>query len=174
MGLGFMGQLDKLRGSVPIRASGLWTDTPMTLFLPPETRREFTNGMGFRNSPVLVTNAPTKVNYAFVSNNILVTFGADTGSGQVENRILASDYADRTLWTSSSTNQVLTTPSRGGRLISHIPVEGRNLIFTENQTHSSGTSVFHSFGRSKRWTRLPAYSPNGTLSGERNGLLDGA
>lgn len=88
-------------------------------------------------APVLVTNAPTKVNYAFVSNNILVTFGADTGSGQVENRILASDYADRTVWTSSSTNQVFDDAIEGaGRLVSHIPVEGRNLIFTENQTYS--------------------------------------
>lgn len=84
-------------------------------------------------APTLVANAPTEINYAFVSNSILVTFGAYG----VENRIFASDYADKTIWTSSSTNQVFDDAIEGaGRLISHIPVEGRNLIFTENQTYS--------------------------------------
>ncbi len=88
-------------------------------------------------APALITNAPTKVNYAFVSNNILVTFGAEDSGNEVENRVFASDYADIINWTSSSTNQVFDDDIEGaGKLISHAPIEGRNLIFTEHQTYS--------------------------------------
>lgn len=88
-------------------------------------------------APTLVSNAPTKVNYAFISDNILVTFGADTGSGEIENRIFASDLADITNWTSSSTNQVFDDDIEGaGRLISHCPVDGLNLIFTNYKTYT--------------------------------------
>lgn len=84
-------------------------------------------------APVLVTNAPTAINYAFVSNNILVTFGAQG----VENRIKTSDIDDRTNWTSSSTNQVFVDDVEGaGRLLSHLSVKGVNLIFTSNQTRT--------------------------------------
>lgn len=83
-------------------------------------------------APVLVTNAPTTINYAFVSNNILVTFG-----NSVENRIKTSDINDRTNWTSSSTNQVFVDDIEGaGRLLSHVSVTGTNLIFTKNQTYT--------------------------------------
>lgn len=81
-------------------------------------------------APVLTTNAPTTINYAFVSNNIVVTFG-----NGVENRIKTSDQGDRTNWTSSSTNQVFVDDIEGaGRLVSHVNVNGVNLIFTKNQT----------------------------------------
>lgn len=83
-------------------------------------------------APVLITNAPTAINYAFVSNNIIVTFGA----GGTENRILSSDF-DITVWTSSSTNQVFDDDIEGaGRLTSHVPVEDYSLIFTEYQTYT--------------------------------------
>ena len=93
-------------------------------------------------APVLVTNAPTTINYAFVSNNIVVTFG-----NGVENRIKTSDQGDRTNWTSSATNQVFVDDIEGaGRLDSHVNVNGVNLIFTKNQTFTfryiGGTAVW--------------------------------
>lgn len=83
-------------------------------------------------APALITNAPTDVNYAFVQNNILVTFGHD-----VENKIFASDQGDYTQWTASATNQVFEDIIEGaGRFISHIPVDGYSLIFTETQCYT--------------------------------------
>lgn len=82
-------------------------------------------------APALVANAPTTVNYAFISNNILVTFG----EGNVENRVTGSDQGNITNWTSSSVNQVFRDDIEGaGRLTSHAPLEDYNLIFTENKT----------------------------------------
>lgn len=93
-------------------------------------------------APVLVTNAPTTINYAFVSNNIVVTFGNVN-----ENRIKTSDQGDRTNWTSSSTNQVFVDDIEGaGKFISHVNANGVNLIFTKNQTYTfryiGGTAVW--------------------------------
>lgn len=88
-------------------------------------------------APAKITNAPDEVNYVFVSDNIIVTFGAANGGNSVENRIYASDQNNITVWTSSSTNQVYDDDIEGaGRLISHVPVEDYNLIFTENQTYT--------------------------------------
>lgn len=84
------------------------------------------------NAPVLVANAPTAVNYSFISDNILVTFGA----GGVPNQIFASDQGDITEWTASSTNQVFQDNIEGAnQLVSHVPCLGVNLIFTQNQTY---------------------------------------
>lgn len=84
-------------------------------------------------APVLVSGAPTAINYAFVSDSIIVTFGASA----VQNRIKTSDQGDRTNWTSSSTNQVFVDDIEGaGRLLSHVHVNGVNLIFTKNQTYT--------------------------------------
>lgn len=84
-------------------------------------------------APVLVPNAPTAVNYAFVSDNILVTFGA----GDVANKIFASDQNNIQNWVSSSTNQVFEDNIEGaGKLISHINVDGTNLIFTLSQCYT--------------------------------------
>lgn len=93
-------------------------------------------------APTLITNAPTDINYLFVSNNILVTFGHG-----VENKIFASDQGDYTEWTASSTNQVFEDIIEGaGRFMSHCPVDGYNLIFTESQTYTmkyiGGTAVW--------------------------------
>lgn len=83
-------------------------------------------------APALIANAPTDINYLFQSNNILVTFGHD-----VENKIFASDQGDYTQWTASSINQVFEDTIEGaGRFISHCPVDGYNLIFTEQQTYT--------------------------------------
>jgi hypothetical protein len=80
-----------------------------------------------------LTNAPTAVNYLFVSNNILVTFGYQN----VPNQIFSSDINDPTIWTASSTNQVFQDVIYGAdRLISSVPVLGINLIFTPSQTYT--------------------------------------
>ena len=82
-------------------------------------------------APTLISNAPTAVNYAFVSNNILVTLGA----GGIINRIFSSDIGNYTIWTSSSSNQVFDyTVNGASQLISHVPVSTANLIFTDHQT----------------------------------------
>lgn len=93
-------------------------------------------------APVLVTNAPTAINYAFVSNSIIVTFGNVN-----ENRIKTSDQGDRTNWTSSSTNSVFVDDIEGaGRLMSHVSVNDVNLIFTPTQTYT-----FRFIGRQAVW-----------------------
>lgn len=106
-------------------------------------------------APALITNAPIDINYLFVSDNILVTFGHN-----VENEIFASDQGDYTQWTASSTNQVFEDVIEGaGRFISHCPVDGYNLIFTEQQTYTmkyiGGTAV---------WQILPLDTAIGIIS----------
>ena len=96
-------------------------------------------------APALVPNAPTEVNYAFISDNTLVTFGYD-----VENKIFASDQGNIENWTASSTNTVFEDQIEGaGRLISHCPLDTGNLIFTEQQTYTfkfvGGTAVWQIF-----------------------------
>lgn len=84
-------------------------------------------------APVLLENAPTAVNYMFVSSNILVTFGYQ----DIDNQIFSSDIDDATIWTASSTNQVFQDVIYGAdRLISSVPVLGINLIFTSSQTYT--------------------------------------
>lgn len=83
-------------------------------------------------APTLVSGAPTSINYAFVSNSIVVTLGA---SG-VENRIFACDQANITQWTASSSNQVFDFTIYGaGRLISHVPVDDANIIFSRTRCY---------------------------------------
>lgn len=106
-------------------------------------------------APVLITNAPTDINYLFVSDNILVTFGHD-----VENKIFASDQGNYTQWTASSTNQVFEDIIEGaGRLISHCPVDGYNLIFTEQQTYT-----FKYIGGTAIWQILPLDAAIGLIA----------
>jgi len=88
-------------------------------------------------APVLIANAPTEINYAFESDNIIVTFGASESSVEIENRVFASDQNDIEEWTSSSVNQVFDDNIEGaGRLISHAPVADYNLMFTNSQTYT--------------------------------------
>lgn len=83
-------------------------------------------------APSLLSGAPAAVNYVFVSNNIVVTFGA----GGINNHILTSDQGTPTNWTASSTNQVFEDYVEGaGRLKSHLPASGQNLIFTDTQVY---------------------------------------
>lgn len=84
-------------------------------------------------APTLVANAPTAVNYAFVSDNTLITLGA----GGVPNKIFTSDQGDIEEWTASSTNAVFEDNIEGaGKLISHVNVDGVNLLFTNNQCYT--------------------------------------
>jgi len=83
-------------------------------------------------APSLLANAPTAINYAFVSNDIVVTFGYQG----VGNQIFASDIQNPTNWTAASSNQVFQdTVSGAGQLISALPVSGTNLIFSNNRTY---------------------------------------
>ena len=84
-------------------------------------------------APALLANAPTAVNYLFVSENIIVTFGYQN----VANQIFTCDIANPTIWTASNTNQVFQDVIYGAnQLISSVPVLGLNLIFTNNQTYT--------------------------------------
>lgn len=95
-------------------------------------------------APTLVGGAPTAINYQFVSNSIVVTFGA----GGTLNRIFSSDQGDPTNWTASSTNQVFDDDIEGaGQLLSHVPVAGVNLIFTGTQTY-----IFSYIGQPLIWS----------------------
>lgn len=83
-------------------------------------------------APALVSGAPDEINYAFVSDNIVVTLGY-----QVGNEIFASDQNAITQWVASSTNQVFQDDIEGaGRFLTHVSVNGTNLLFTENQTYT--------------------------------------
>jgi hypothetical protein len=83
-------------------------------------------------APTLITNAPAAINYVFVSNNIIVTFGANG----VPNNISTSDQGNMNVWISSSTNQVFIDNINGAsQLISHVPIAGVNLIYTAHQTY---------------------------------------
>ncbi len=88
-------------------------------------------------APVKVANSPDAINWFFVSDNIIVTFGADTGGGQIENRIYTCDQSDRTNWTATAENQVFDDAIEGaGRFISQINVRGVNLLFTFTQVYT--------------------------------------
>ncbi len=99
-------------------------------------------------APTLLTNAPTAVNYVFVSNNIVVTLGA----GGTINRIFTSDQGNSTNWTTSSTNQVFDyTVTGAGQFRSHVPVNGVNLLFTNNQTYYFAYQGFNAGAANAIW-----------------------
>lgn len=80
--------------------------------------------------PVPLSNAPTATNYVFVSNNIVVTLGADN----VGNRIKSSDNVDITVWTPAATNQAyLNDVSEAAFWVSAAPARGLYLLFTDSQ-----------------------------------------
>jgi hypothetical protein len=84
-------------------------------------------------APSLLSNAPTAVNYVFVSNEIVVTLGA----AGVGNRVQWSDQGDSTVWTPASTNQAGQDDIEGASdFISHLNVKGINLLFTDSQVYT--------------------------------------
>lgn len=98
-------------------------------------------------SPTLLANAPTEVDYVFVSNEIVVTLGA---SG-VPARIQWSDQGVSTDWTPLATNQAGQDDiEQAAKFISHINLKRINLLFTQSQVYT-----FRYIGRPLIWeTRL--------------------
>lgn len=85
------------------------------------------------NLPTLVANAPTAINYVFVSNEITVTLGANG----VGNRIQWSDQGNLTTWSATAENRAGSDDIEGaGDFISHASLRGFNLLFTREQVYS--------------------------------------
>lgn len=83
-------------------------------------------------APVPTANAPTTINYVFISDDTVITFGNVNG-----NRIKTSNVFDRTNWTSSSSNTVFVEDLEGaGTLISHLNANNVNVIFTTTQCYT--------------------------------------
>lgn len=83
--------------------------------------------------PELVTNAPTAINYAFVSDNIAVTLGASA----TPQRIQWSDLGNLTVWTATAQNQAgLQDVESAGLFMSHTALTGFNLLFTNTQVYT--------------------------------------
>ena len=83
--------------------------------------------------PELVTNAPTAIEYVFVSDEICVTLGA---SG-VGNRIQWCDRGNLTTWTATAENRAGQDDIEGASdFISHAQLRGFNLLFTRQQVYS--------------------------------------
>lgn len=83
--------------------------------------------------PTLVTNAPTAINYVFVSDNICVTLGA----AGVPNRIKWCDQGNLTTWSATAQNQAGEDDIEGaGQFISHAPLRGWNLLFTRTSVYT--------------------------------------
>lgn len=84
-------------------------------------------------APVLVANAPTAINYVFVRDNIVVTFGA---SG-VQNRLKWSDQGDIITWTAEVTNKAGEDDIEGaGEFLSHASLKTSVLLFTESEVYT--------------------------------------
>ena len=85
-------------------------------------------------APAALTNAPTAVNYVFVSNNIVVTLGA---SGQ-PNRVKWSDQGDSTEWSTTDRTKLSGEDDIEGanEFISHVLVDGVNILFTDTQLYT--------------------------------------
>jgi len=94
-------------------------------------------------APALLPNAPTAVNYVFVSNQIVVTLGA----AGVGNRIQSSDNLDITVWTATAQNQAyLNDVAEASSWVSHAPSRGLVLLFTDSQVFT-----FRYIGRPGIW-----------------------
>ena len=85
-------------------------------------------------APVKVTNSPP-ANYVFVSNEIVVALGYDTGlAAAAGNGISWGNQGSLTNWT---TGQAGSDSIEGaGIFLSHANVRGTNLLFTETQTYT--------------------------------------
>lgn len=85
-------------------------------------------------APALVTNAPTDINFFFVTNNIVVT----VGSGSTGNRLKWSDQGNQTIWTATPQNKAGEDDIEGANdFISHARVRGEvNLLWTDTQLYT--------------------------------------
>jgi len=140
-----------LYGTALVSTSGV-TDARVWVFdrfgqnvvmTPGEQTNVFTWDSDTATAPIILANAPTAVNYVFVSNEIVVTLGA---SG-ITNRIQWSDQGGSTVWTPTATNQAGQDDIEGaGEFLSQINVKGVNLLFTESQVYT-----FRYIGRPFVW-----------------------
>lgn len=84
-------------------------------------------------APALITNAPTAINSVFVSNEIIVTLGADG----IPNRVKWSDQGNSTVWTGTAVNQAGEDDIEGaGEFLAQANVRGVNLLFTPTQLYT--------------------------------------
>lgn len=82
--------------------------------------------------PALVTNAPTAINYTFVSDNICTVLGA----AGVGNNIQWSDQGNLTIWVDDTDNQAGNiTQQDADTFISHAPIQGANVLFTKTKSY---------------------------------------
>lgn len=89
---------------------------------------EWTGDTG--TAPAAISGAPEAVEYLYVSDNIIVTLGADG----VPNRLKWCDQGNKTVWTATAQNQAGEDDIEGAnKWISHINVNGVNLLFCEDQ-----------------------------------------
>lgn len=94
-------------------------------------------------APALITNAPTAINWLYVTNNILVTLG-DSDVGE---RRKWSGQSGLTTWTTAANNKAGEDDIEGAtKFISQIQVSGEDLLFTKNQVwvdqYTTSTLVF--------------------------------
>jgi len=120
-------------GALPVRSwvSDRFGDN--VILTPGDQTNVYTWDSNPETAPTILTNAPTAVDYVFVSNEIVVTLGA-SGIG---NRVQWSDQGNSTVWTGASTNQAGQDDIEGASpFISHVNVKGINLLFTESQVYT--------------------------------------
>jgi len=133
-GIGLYGTaLVSSTGEIPVRSwiTDRFGDNIITT--PGDQTGVFTWDSVITVAPVLLSNAPTAVNYMFVSNEIVVTLGA----GGVGNRVQWSDQGVSTQWAELSTNQAGQDDIEGAStFISHLKVKGINLLFTDSQVYT--------------------------------------
>lgn len=100
-------------------------------------------------APAPIANAPDEVNYAFVSDSIVIVLGYDaTTSSAKGNAITWSDQAQITNWTTGQSGSDIIEGA--GTFISQVAARDENLLFTDNQTY-----IFRYVGGQFVWqTRL--------------------
>lgn len=85
-------------------------------------------------APTILTNAPTKANWVFVSNKAVGILGSNGNN----NEISFSDVNNATIWTPSPSNLAINTTINGaGKFLSVAKVRDVLLLFTENQIYQA-------------------------------------
>lgn len=143
-GVGLYGTaLSSSGGSVPARVWVFDRFGDNVVMTPGDQTGVYSWDSDTSEAPALLANAPTAVNYVFVSNEIVVTLGATA----TPNRLQWSDQGDSTVWTPASTNQAGQDDiEKASGFISHVNVKGINLLFTESQVYT-----FRYIGRPLVW-----------------------
>lgn len=143
-------------GAIPVRKWSFDRFGNNVLSTPGAQTGLYTWDSDTAEAPVLLANAPTEINYVFVSNEIAVTLGA---SGVV-NRLQWSDQGNSTVWTGAAENQAGQDDIEGASaFISHINVKGVNLIFTDSQVYT-----FRYIGRPFVWETKLLDEKSGIIS----------